>query len=278
MPNMLAAVVLWLEETMLRELIKRREGSVAINFGLIVVPLILFAGLAIDYTRARQTQSQLNTAADATAIAAATAASDGASNQDIQTIAKGYFKSNYADPLASVQVTASNAKVTVVAQKSISTTLLRLAGIEKFDLSARSVAAKSNPADAEIALVLDYSGSMKTNDKYIAMRNAAIDMINQLASASATNANMAQVKIGLVPFSEFVYGDMKSTYIRDIHMDKHGATVRACLDFPAPSLCYGGFDTEPGHRRHQVACTGHARRVAAFGHVAQHGGEYARHR
>lgn len=38
------------------------------------------------------------------------------------------------------------------------------------------------------------------------------------------------VKIGLVPFSEYVYTDISTTFIRGVHPDKHGNTVTACLN------------------------------------------------
>jgi von Willebrand factor type A domain len=70
------------------------------------------------------------------------------------------------------------------------------------------------PADkkAEIALVLDYSGSMNDSIaggvKYVAMRNAAKDLISDLEAA-----NPDKVKFALVPFSHHVYGTFSKAHI-----------------------------------------------------------------
>jgi hypothetical protein len=66
--------------------------------------------------------------------------------------------------------------------------------------------------NAEIALVLDYSLSMEEiiagGVKYVAMKNAAKDLISDLEAA-----NPDKVKFGLVPFSHHVYGTLPKSYI-----------------------------------------------------------------
>lgn len=218
---------------MLRAFARDGSGAIAIKFGLLVLPIVLFGGIAIDYTRALNAQRRLNSAVDSTAIAAANFASDPSiPSGELETRAQAFFKTNYPDQGATVSLVNSGSSVTVTGAKTVLTTLMRAGGVEKFDLSARAVATKSNPVDAEIVLVLDYSGSMGSNGKYQTMRDAAINMIQKLSAPAggAGGQTIANVKIGLVPFSEFVYTDMDTTYIRDIHSDKHGAQVRACLD------------------------------------------------
>lgn len=218
---------------MLRAFARDGSGVIAIKFGLLVLPIVLFGGIAIDYTRALNAQRRLNSAVDSTAIAAANFASDPSiPSGELETRAQAFFKTNYPDQEATVSLVNNGNRVTVTGAKTVLTTLMRAGGVEKFDLSARAVATKSNPVDAEIVLVLDYSGSMGSNGKYQTMRDAAINMIQKLSTPAggAGSQTIANVKIGLVPFSEFVYTDMDTTYIRDIHPDKHGAQVRACLD------------------------------------------------
>ncbi|PPD43162.1 MAG: hypothetical protein CTY15_10520, partial [Methylocystis sp.] len=54
-----------------------REGATAIIFGLLIIPLMLALGAAVDYGRASQTRTALQTSVDAAAIAAAIAMSKG---------------------------------------------------------------------------------------------------------------------------------------------------------------------------------------------------------
>lgn len=222
---------------MLRRFLKDRQGGLALNFGLVFGILLLLGGVAIDFTRGQSARSRLIAAADATALSAAKLALDGATDGQIRTQAQAFFKANYPNSHASVTVTPSGDRIVVQATESVPTTLMQLGGINEFNLNVRSAASKASPVEGEVALVLDYSGSMNWNGKYQAMRTAAITMIDKLIGPTAQAAGTARnLKIGLVPFSEFVYTDMKTAYIRDVHSDKQGVTVRACLDsrrFPA---------------------------------------------
>ncbi len=62
---------------------------------------------------------------------------------------------------------------------------------------------------AEVVMVLDYSYSMVTNDKYIRMATAANELVTSLSGAIPAG----KLKIGLVPFSAMVYGAMPSGYV-----------------------------------------------------------------
>jgi Mg-chelatase subunit ChlD len=63
---------------------------------------------------------------------------------------------------------------------------------------------------AEVALVLDYSGSMNGKGKYQAMRDAAIGMIDTLTEEGKKTDH---VKFGLVPFSHHVYLSLPGEYV-----------------------------------------------------------------
>jgi hypothetical protein len=78
----------------------------------------------------------------------------------------------------------------------------------------RSDVTISIPEDkkAEVVLSLDYSGSMRDVSggkvKYIAMKEAATKLINDLGKAAKD-----RFKIGLVPFSNHVYVTMPKQYV-----------------------------------------------------------------
>ena len=97
--------------------------------------------------------------------------------------------------------------VVASADMDMATSLMRVAGIDSMQLSIGAEIAIPGDKKAEIALVLDYSGSMSDTIaggvKYVAMRNAAKDLITDLEAA-----NPDKVKFGLVPFSHHVYGNL----------------------------------------------------------------------
>jgi hypothetical protein len=99
----------------------------------------------------------------------------------------------------------SNGAVTVSYQGSIPTTLMKIGGFNSMQVTGSSTATLRLPQKAEIALVLDYSGSMEEISagkvKYQTMKDAAIDMVNGLTE----NGSNKDVHFGLVPFSHHVY-------------------------------------------------------------------------
>ncbi len=102
--------------------------------------------------------------------------------------------------------------VVAAADMNMPTSFMRFGGISSMELSISAEVAVPGDKKAEIALVLDYSGSMNETIaggvKYVAMRNAAKDLISDLEAA-----NPEKVKFGLVPFSHHVYGTLPKSYI-----------------------------------------------------------------
>jgi hypothetical protein len=108
-----------------------------------------------------------------------------------------------------------NGTVTVTYQGSIPTTLMKIGGFNDMQVTGSSTATLRLPQKAEIALVLDYSGSMNEVSagkvKYQTMKDAAIDMVNGLTE----NGSNKDVHFGLVPFSHHVYTSLPATMVRD---------------------------------------------------------------
>ncbi len=114
-----------------RPFIVRRDGSIALWFGLVCPMLMLVSGMSVEYARYQQQSSQLLAAADAAAIAAAKELSltDGKVN-DLSSVAKAVVEQQMsaqqnASQMPGVNVTAEVAtatlEVTVNANHSFST-------------------------------------------------------------------------------------------------------------------------------------------------------------
>ncbi len=185
-------------------------GNVAMLFAIAAIPLLLAAGTAIDYTRALRAQSRLQAAVDAAALSAAMEQTGELAKQ--KSAGAIYFKSNVENSeLATAEPTISvdSEKVTVSADMSYPTSFMRLAGIDAMNISGHAEVALQKEDNVEIVLVLDYSGSMEKNSKYIRMRDAATGMVEQLTA----NAENSTVKFGLVPFSAMVRTSMPAEYV-----------------------------------------------------------------
>jgi len=73
---------------------KTESGNVAITFALMLVPLCLFAGLAVDYSSAIAYRAKLQESADATALSAAGAAASGTANTAVLAQAQQVWITN----------------------------------------------------------------------------------------------------------------------------------------------------------------------------------------
>lgn len=200
----------------LRRFAANQKGTAAVIFALSAVPLLLAAGVAMDTVRYSSAKIALQSALDAGALAAAAAtnlstpariaAGQAAFDKNVMASAIGGANPEGSFSLSGNMVTAS-------ASLELPLSFMQLAGYSSLPVDVESEISIPDKKKAEIALVLDYSGSMKDvlsgEVKYIAMRNAAKDLVNGLAAA-----NPANVKFGLVPFSHHVWVTLPKQYVK----------------------------------------------------------------
>ncbi|MBC8036042.1 MAG: VWA domain-containing protein [Rhizobiales bacterium] len=202
--------------SVLRRMAFDQNGTTAVIVALAAVPMLLAAGVGIDMVRYASARSALQSALDAGALAAAAAtnlstpariaAGDSTFSENIEAAAIGS---------ATVSRSFSMVDGTVMAAASfeLPVSLMQLAGFSAMEVEAETEINIPQNKKAEIALVLDYSGSMNEvlsgEVKYVAMRNAAKDLVNGLA-----DSNPANVKFGLVPFSHHVWVTLPKQYVK----------------------------------------------------------------
>jgi Flp pilus assembly protein TadG len=119
------------------------KGNVAINFGILVVPLLMSAGAALDYSYAALQRTTMQRAADAAALAGARAL--GAEVTVVEQEAKRFFVA-HDGPQVTPSITVSTEAVTVEATYSQPTFLMNLAGQEHVTIKVRAVAGRGKPA------------------------------------------------------------------------------------------------------------------------------------
>lgn len=179
------------------------RGNVAMLFGLAIIPVMLFTGAAVDYSRALAERERIQTALDATAIALAKTPK-GTSLTDLQALADKYFAATFrtTDGLASpaIAVSQNAGRIRLAATSSVETAFMRLAGWEQLPLAV-DTEVTNDKRKIEIALVLDNTGSMGSAGKMPALKAAVNDLINQL-QAKVTEPD--DVKMSIVPFDTSV--------------------------------------------------------------------------
>jgi Mg-chelatase subunit ChlD len=179
---------------------RNRDGTTAVLFGLMLMPVMVAVGAAVDYSRASDARTQIAAALDSTALAMARRAAT-LTDAQLQSEGEKHFKavlngrSNLA--LAPISVTRNGKSVRVAASGTLSTSMMGLVGISAMPIGT-SAEARFDQRRVEIALVLDNTGSMGWNGKMDELKKATTNLINQ--AEKAIPAGSDQIKISIVPF------------------------------------------------------------------------------
>lgn len=223
-----------------------QAGSTAIMFGLAAVPLIGLAGGAVDFSYCADVRARVQSASDSAALAAARVMQNGQITREMsgdkvkklkanaKAAAENIFRASLAGvipaPDRPPNVKIESGKVAVSAEIEVGTSFLSLIGIKSLPAPGYAEVNIPDVLLVEIAMVLDYSGSMRENDKYVRMTSAAQAFIGRIAADRG-----ATTKIGIVPFSEFVYATLPGGFVRDATKAEAKQPVTACLlnrDYP----------------------------------------------
>ncbi len=195
---------------------RNSSGNIAIMFALSAVPLFVAAGAALDFARYVAVETQLGAALDSASLAAS--AAPAVTDAQRQKIALDAFNANMAGGAATTlsthaSFTISNGTVAGEAHATLITMVMNLVGINDIDIAARNQVGLGGQNKAEVAMVLDYSGSMADpaggQVKYVAMGQAATKLIDDL-----TAKDPSKVKMALVPFSQHVYGTLPAALVK----------------------------------------------------------------
>lgn len=198
-----------------RRFTSNQSGTAAITFAVGIVPLLLASGAAVDYMRYADMETKLQSALDSAALAVA-ASSSLSHDERIEAGQKSFEANLKSFHVRTGEVEAKfslvNNAVTASARYDLPAGLMQIAGLSKMTVGVDSEISIPEGKKAEIALVLDYSGSMEEvaggQVKYVAMKNAAQKLVTDLETA-----NPKKVKFGLVPFSHHVYVTLPEQFV-----------------------------------------------------------------
>lgn len=183
-----------------------RHGNFATMFGIALIPLLLGAGMAVDYSRYMSAKNHLQELADAAALAAA--AADLGTEAEVRKQADRYVQANYVpatiDSVSIEDATLKDHAYTVDLSGSLKTTFMGIANIGHLDVDTTAVAVRGVNGSVEVALVLDNTWSMSFDDatgvsKIEALKAAAGDLITALHEDEET-----AIKMAVVPYADYV--------------------------------------------------------------------------
>jgi Flp pilus assembly protein TadG len=221
---------------MWRQLLQRfrvaDHGNVALTFTLTLIPVIGAIGVAVDYSRANSARTAMQMAIDSTALML---------SKDAQTLtaaqlsakADSYFTAMLNRPeITNVVLTPSysspsqgNFKLELTADAKVATTFSKVLGQEIMNLNVRAEV-QWGIRKLEVALALDNTGSMATNNKMTNLKTAAKNLIDTLKKAAK---NPGDVKIAIIPFDTTV--NLGTSYKDNLWFDV------SCSAMSAPNGC-----------------------------------------
>ncbi|MDJ1159573.1 pilus assembly protein TadG-related protein [Chelatococcus sp. SYSU_G07232] len=183
------------------------RGGIAIMFALILLPLILAIGVAIDYSRAAAARTQLHMALDAAALTAAREAASTPDDKILKARALAILKANFKvagddmDPVFDLKRT--DKKIFVTAEARVPAGFMSLFSQDSISVSAQTEATWGLKK-IELALVLDNTGSMSSRNKMTELKKASKDLLNILKTASPEKG---VIRVSVVPFATQVRMD-----------------------------------------------------------------------
>jgi Flp pilus assembly protein TadG len=182
-------------------MIKCQRGNVAIMFALSLIPIVGCAGMGVDVALAYAARSRMSAALDEAALAVGS--SNGTAAQ-LSQIAQNFFNANFPPgtlgTTPAVIVTVNGNTITASASAAIPTTIMKAIGINSVPVNVSSTVLRQING-LELAMVLDNTGSMVSNNNIQALRTAAQSLTDILFGGIAVHPTL---KIGLVPYSAAV--------------------------------------------------------------------------
>ncbi|HEX5079217.1 MAG TPA: pilus assembly protein TadG-related protein [Geminicoccaceae bacterium] len=170
--------------------------------GLAIIPLFAAIGLAVDTARGYMLKSKLSYAIDAAGLAGGRAFETDQREADIMMFFEanfppGYMSSTLAPGDPDIVFDDENNTITITASATIPTRFMSVAGVKEMTVSARTVI-KRELRGMELVLVMDNTGSMRSNGGMTAMKPAATDLVNILFGDRETVPNFW---VGVVPYA-----------------------------------------------------------------------------
>ncbi len=190
---------------------RRSRGSVALLAGLLAIPLVAFAGFAIDAGRMWLVQSRLQASIDAavllaarlpgasgTANAVALFWADFGRTSDLPVSGNGYLAYLGAVALTPVVTQLDSSTVQMTGQATVATPLIGIVGPAQVTVHGTAVA-KRQSTGLEVALVLDNTGSM-AGWPIQSVITSATSLVNILYGGGAQDT-LPNLWISVVPFT-----------------------------------------------------------------------------
>lgn len=185
----------------LKRFIHNDTGAVAVLMGVLIVPLILSVGVAVDFANSHSARSTLQSIADAAALAGAS------TSTNKHAIAKAFFDQEVAARPqlagATSRINLANGVVTVTGNHSVPTKFMKLAGFDEVAVQVTSVA-ETGSGPLELVIALDATTSMASLGSRQQAYQAIEQVLGEVLDSAQSSSGAAATYVSLLPFSDRV--------------------------------------------------------------------------
>ena len=200
----------------LKNFLESSGGNIAVTGAILMVPVMASLGAAIDYTIYQDQKNSVQQSLDAAGLAAGRYMNTGADEAALKIYAEQFFKANLDDGIKDEDITFdfdlepgdSSVEPAIPTSIKLDATLTydtlfgggMILGEDKFIHDVTSKIALGNRT-VEIALVMDNSGSMGSNNRLQTMKTETLALVETIFNASALTDLPDPVKFSVVPFA-----------------------------------------------------------------------------
>jgi len=176
------------------EFCRDRSGNIAVVFAFALVPIVLAAGGAVDYSRANSARTNMQGALDSTALFLVKNAAN--QTQDALTAsATSYFNGLYRqNGVGNVQVTgqydSNSAILTLTASGRTQTSLMQVVGLNTMNIGATSKATMAGQIWQVCVMITDPD----SNHTLLVKNQASIDFSNCLVQVNTQNWDAVEAR------------------------------------------------------------------------------------
>ena len=186
-----------------RHFVRSERAATLPLAGAMMLALVGFSGLALDGARLIYAKDVLQRSLDSGGLAAGHALDA----DDMEGDGHDFFAANIAaggsllrNTQLSIQTSPDDRVLTLTATAEVEATLMSVFGFDAITVSASTEITRETRG-MEIALVMDNTGSMRSDGKIGAMKTAATSLITALYDGEETNPNLW---VSLVPYTATV--------------------------------------------------------------------------
>ncbi len=205
------------QRSFLRSLLHDRTANTIVISAAAMIPLMAMVGGGVDASRYYMTASRMQAACDAGALAARRAMTTDEFTTAHRDIGLNFYDQNFSQGMFGVEdgerayTSDGEGTVTGTASGTLPTSIMGAFGYDSFQIEV-SCTAEINISNSDIMFVVDVTGSMADcpdnsdcdsgpGSKIVALREAVMNFYDTVEAATSDSA---QVRYGLVPYSQQV--------------------------------------------------------------------------